>query len=46
MKNKAIVNLDGTKPIGTAANPTALSLPALIGDYVTLLGDAAAYTTK
>lgn len=46
VKNKAIVNLDGTKPIGTAANPTALSLPALIGDYVTLLDDAAAYTTK
>ncbi len=40
--NDAIVNLDGTKAIGAAANPTALSLPYLVEDYVTLLGDAAA----
>lgn len=42
VKNGAIVNLDGTKPIGTAANPTALSTPALVDEYVALLADAAA----
>ncbi|NJC21185.1 iron complex transport system substrate-binding protein [Arthrobacter pigmenti] len=42
VKNDAIVNLDGAKPIGTAANPTALSLPYLIEDYVALLADAVA----
>lgn len=40
--NDAIVNLDGTQPIGTAANPTVLSTPYLIEDYTTLLADAVA----
>ncbi len=42
VKNKAIVNLDGSKPIGTAANPTVLSTPYLIEDYTQLLADAVA----
>lgn len=46
VKNKAIVTLDGAEAMGTAANPTALSVPALAEDYVGLLADAAAYTTK
>lgn len=41
VENDAVVNLDGEKPIGTAGNPTALSLPYLIDDYVELLADAA-----
>ena len=36
-----MVNLDGEKPIGTAGNPTALSIPYLIDDYVELLAKAA-----
>lgn len=43
--NGAVVNLDGTQPIGTSANPTALSTPYLIEDYVALLADAVAYKT-
>lgn len=43
--NGAVVNLDGSKPIGTSANPTALSTPYLIDDYVALLADAVAYKT-
>jgi iron complex transport system substrate-binding protein len=46
VKNDAIVTLDGTKAIGTAANPTALSVPYLVEDYAKLLSDAAAYTTE
>jgi iron complex transport system substrate-binding protein len=46
VKNKAVVNLDGAKAIGTAANPTALSVPYLVEDYVDLLAEAAAYTTE
>lgn len=46
VKNKAIVNLDGTKPIGTAANPTVLSIPYLIEDYTALLGEAAEKTAN
>lgn len=46
VKNKAIVTLDGAEAMGTAANPTALSVAALAEDYVGLLADAAAYTTK
>jgi iron complex transport system substrate-binding protein len=46
VKNKAVVNLDGAKAIGTAANPTPLSVPYLVEDYVGLLADAAAYTTE
>jgi iron complex transport system substrate-binding protein len=46
VKNDAIVVLDGSQAIGTAANPTALSVPALVEEYVGLLADAAAYTTE
>lgn len=46
VKNDAVVNLDGTQAIGTAANPTALSVPYLVGEYAALLADAAAYTTE
>lgn len=46
VKNKAIVNLDGALAIGTAANPTALSIPYLVKEYVALLADAASYTTE
>jgi iron complex transport system substrate-binding protein len=46
VKNDAIVNLDGARPIGTAANPTALSVPYLVEEYVELLADAAAYTAE
>lgn len=46
VKNEAIVNLDGTQPIGTGANPTPLSIPALIEEYAALLAEAAAYTTE
>ncbi|WP_435769080.1 iron-siderophore ABC transporter substrate-binding protein [Nocardioides sp. SYSU DS0651] len=46
VKNDAVVNLDGSKAIGTAANPTALSVPYLVEEYVALLADAAAYTTE
>lgn len=41
VENDAVVNLDGEKPIGTAGNPTALSIPYLIDDYVELLAKAA-----
>ena len=46
VKNDAVVNLDGTQAIGTAANPTALSVPYLVEEYAALLADAAAYTTE
>jgi len=46
VENEAIVTLDGAEAMGTAANPTALSVPALVEDYVNLLADAAAYTTQ
>lgn len=46
VKNGAIVTLDGAKAIGTAANPTALSVPVLAEDYAALLADAAAYTAE
>lgn len=45
-KNEAIVNLDGKKPVGAAANPTALSIPATIDQYVGMLAEAAEYTAK
>lgn len=44
VENDAVVNLDGEKPIGTAGNPTPLSLPYLIDDYVELLAKAAGDT--
>lgn len=44
VENDAVVNLDGEKPIGTAGNPSPLSLPYLIDDYVELIADAAGDT--
>lgn len=40
VENGAVVLL-GNDPVGTAANPTPLSIPWVLEDYVTLLGDAA-----
>jgi iron complex transport system substrate-binding protein len=42
VKNGAIVALDGSGPLGTAANPTPLSISFVLDDYVTMLADAAA----
>ncbi|TDE88564.1 iron-siderophore ABC transporter substrate-binding protein [Occultella glacieicola] len=39
--NGAIVNLPGTSPLGTAANPTPLSISWILDDYLALLGEAA-----
>ncbi|WP_182347179.1 iron-siderophore ABC transporter substrate-binding protein [Tomitella gaofuii] len=39
--NGAIVNLPGTTPLGTAANPTPLSISWVLDDYLALLGEAA-----
>ncbi|MFG6446260.1 iron-siderophore ABC transporter substrate-binding protein [Microbacterium sp. P07] len=39
--NDAIVALDGTGPLGTAANPTPLSISFVLDDYVDLLAEAA-----
>lgn len=39
--NDAIVFLDGAGPLGTAANPTPLSISWVLDDYVTMLADAA-----
>jgi len=39
--NKAIVNLPGTTPLGTAANPTPLSISWVLEDYLQLISDAA-----
>lgn len=38
---KSIVNLPGTSPLGTAANPTPLSISYVLDDYLTLLSQAA-----
>ncbi|MCO1337564.1 ABC transporter substrate-binding protein [Kocuria polaris] len=40
VENKAVVALPGDQPIGNAANPTALSLPWFLDDYLKLLSDA------
>ena len=40
--NDAIVLLPGTTPLGTAANPTPLSISYVLDDYLTLIADAAA----
>ncbi|MGO2660434.1 iron-siderophore ABC transporter substrate-binding protein [Mycetocola reblochoni] len=40
--NGAIVSLPGDQPLGTAANPTPLSISWILDDYVGLLGEAAA----
>ncbi|WP_352396642.1 iron-siderophore ABC transporter substrate-binding protein [Kineosporia sp. NBRC 101677] len=37
----AIVALDGTSEIGTAANPTPLSIETMVPEYVKMLADAA-----
>jgi iron complex transport system substrate-binding protein len=39
--NKAIVNLPSTTPVGTAANPTPLSISWVLEDYLTLISEAA-----
>ncbi|MFB2581217.1 iron-siderophore ABC transporter substrate-binding protein [Herbiconiux sp. P15] len=39
--NGAIVNLPGTSPLGTAANPTPLSISWVLDDYLELLAAAA-----
>lgn len=39
--NDAIVFLDGSGPLGTAANPTPLAISWVLDDYVTLLAEAA-----
>ena len=41
VKNGAIVAL-GRNPLGTAANPTPLSIPWVLRDYLALLANAAA----
>lgn len=40
VQNDAVVLL-GNDPVGTAANPTPLSIPWVLDDYVSLLSDAA-----
>lgn len=40
VQNNAIVFLDGSGPLGTAANPTPLSISWVLEDYVTLLANA------
>lgn len=42
VENGAIVAMDGTGPLGTAANPTPLALPYVLEDYADLLAEAAA----
>jgi len=37
----AIVNLPGSSPLGTAANPTPLAISWVLADYVALLAEAA-----
>ncbi|MFB2554248.1 iron-siderophore ABC transporter substrate-binding protein [Herbiconiux liangxiaofengii] len=39
--NKAVVALPGTSPLGTAANPTPLSISWVLDDYLALLAEAA-----
>lgn len=41
VKGDAIVNLPGDQPLGTAANPTPLSIPFVLDDYLDALDDAA-----
>jgi iron complex transport system substrate-binding protein len=40
--NGAIVNLSGSSPLGTAANPTPLSISWVLDDYAAMLAAAAA----
>ncbi|MDQ0745450.1 iron complex transport system substrate-binding protein [Clavibacter sp. B3I6] len=39
--NDSIVLLPGTSPLGTAANPTPLSISWILDDYLSLIADAA-----
>ncbi|MDD7928338.1 iron-siderophore ABC transporter substrate-binding protein [Microbacterium thalli] len=39
--NGAIVSLDGAGPLGTAANPTPLSISYILDEYLALLAEAA-----
>jgi iron complex transport system substrate-binding protein len=39
--NKAIVNLPSTTPVGTAANPTPLSISWVLEDYLGMISEAA-----
>jgi iron complex transport system substrate-binding protein len=41
VKNEAIVNLPGDQPLGTAANPTPLSISFILDDYLDALDEAA-----
>ena len=41
VKNNAIVFLDGSGPMGTAANPTPLAISWVLDDYVAQLAEAA-----
>ncbi|WP_241387411.1 iron-siderophore ABC transporter substrate-binding protein [Rhodococcus sp. CH91] len=41
VRNGSIVFLDGSGPLGTAANPTPLAISWVLADYVELLADAA-----
>ncbi|SUE13312.1 iron-siderophore ABC transporter substrate-binding protein [Rhodococcus gordoniae] len=41
VRNGSIVFLDGSGPLGTAANPTPLAISWVLSDYVELLADAA-----
>ncbi|MBK7821098.1 MAG: iron-siderophore ABC transporter substrate-binding protein [Tessaracoccus sp.] len=40
IKNNAVVFLDGSGPLGTAANPTPLSISWVLEDYVAMLANA------
>jgi len=46
VQNGSIVFLDGSGPLGTAANPTPLAISWVLGDYVNLLAEAAAKTPR
>ncbi|MET0672745.1 MAG: iron-siderophore ABC transporter substrate-binding protein [Microbacterium pygmaeum] len=41
VRNGAIVALDGSGPLGTAANPTPLAISWVLDDYLALLAEAA-----
>lgn len=41
VENSAVVSLPGDSPLGTAANPTPLSISWILDDYLSLLAEAA-----
>ncbi len=41
VENSAVVSLPGDSPLGTAANPTPLSISWVLDDYLSLLAEAA-----